>query len=445
MRGRLLQPQDEGYAASTAGHNTVLTHRPALVVAAACAEDVREAVLFAGRHGLTVAVQATGHGQAVSCDGALLISTAAMDGVSVDPAARTARIEAGARWEAVIAAAAEHGLAPPSGSSPRVGAIGYTLGGGIGPLGRAHGYAADNVRSFEAVTADGTARHVSADRDPDLFWALRGGKGNFGVVTSMVIDLFPVERVYGGGLFFPGEYAEPLLRSYRTWAKALPEEMSAAFALVRFPDAPAVPAEVRGHFAIHLRVAYLGAPERGAELLAPMREAGPLLLDTVAEMPFTEVGSINNDPTEPGPYYERSTVIGDLGPEPAGVLMELAGPHARCPLLVVELRPLDGALARRPRPGNAVGNRGGGFAVFTASVPVPDASTVAEYQDRLVGALAPYGTGGPFLSFQSAEEASQEQVRAAYEAADYRELSRLKRAYDPGNVFRHTHNIPPAL
>ncbi|TQN28296.1 FAD/FMN-containing dehydrogenase [Haloactinospora alba] len=444
VRGNVLLPEDDGYAAACSGHNTTVEHRPKVAVVADNPGDVREAVRFARHNGLPVAVRATGHGPAAPADGAVLVNTSRLNEVRIDPHARTARVEAGARWEQVITAAAEFGLAPPSGSSATVGAVGYTLGGGIGPLGRSYGYAADHVHSLELVTADGAARTASAAQNPDLFWALRGGKGNFGVVTSMTINLFPVSRLYGGGLFFPGEEAETLLRTYREWTATLPVEMASALALVRFPDAEGVPDEIRGRFAVHARIAYLGTEEEGRKLLEPIRRAAPLLMDTVADMPFTSVATINNDPTTPGPYIERSTVLDDLTPPAIERVLSWAGPGTDCPLVAVELRHLGGALSHAPAGGNAVSNRDRAFTVFAVAVPEPDGETVRNYQDGMITDLAPYGSGGPFLSFLSSSETDTELVRSAYDPSVYQRLAEVKRTHDPDNTFRKTHNIPPA-
>ncbi|MGW1991365.1 FAD-binding oxidoreductase [Embleya sp. NPDC001921] len=445
LGGDVLLPDSPGYADAVAAHNRTAPHRVAVVVLPAHADDVREAVAFAAAHALPVAVQATGHGPSITAEDGLLIVTRRLDGVTIDAEARIARVEAGVRWGTVVTEAASRGLAPPNGSSPLVGAVGYVLGGGVGPLGRAHGYAADHVRSFDVVTADGVARTVSAEREPDLFWALRGGKGNFGVVTAMEIGLLPVTRLYGGGLFFAGDHAADILRAYRDWTRTTPEELASSIAFIRFPDLEAFPEPLRGKYVAHIRVFYFGPRAIGRRLVAPLRAIGPRLIDTVTEMPYTEIGTINNDPTEPGPYHERSTLLRSLDDAAVDTLVDLIGPQAESPLLAVEIRQLGGALTRVPPAAGAIGFRDAEFSLFAASVPPPEhVAEAVEYQTKLMEAVRPWSTGGPYVCFIGSHEVDAATVRAAYEPAVYRRLAEVKRRYDPTNLFRVNHNIPPA-
>lgn len=242
LTGPVLGPEDEGFAAECAPFNLAVAHRPRVVVGAANSTDVQVAVRFAAQRRLPVAVMATGHQATVPADGAVLITTHRMAQVSIDPAARTARVTAGARWQQVVDAATPFGLAPLNGSSPLVGVVGYTLGGGLSPtMGRAHGWAADHVTALEVVTADGELRQVDAASEPDLFWALRGGKSNFGVVTAMEFALFPVEQLWAGGLFFDGADAAAVLRAYARVTADAPDELSSSIALLRLPALPGVP------------------------------------------------------------------------------------------------------------------------------------------------------------------------------------------------------------
>ncbi|GCD97027.1 FAD-binding oxidoreductase [Embleya hyalina] len=445
LRGDVLLPDDPGYAEAVAAHNRTVPHRVAIVVLPEDADDVREAVAFAATYALPVAVQATGHGPSVTADDGLLVVTRRLDGVTIDVEARIARVEAGVRWGRVVTEAASRGLAPPNGSSPLVGAIGYVLGGGVGPLGRTYGYAADHVRSFDVVTADGAARTVSADSEPDLFWALRGGKGNFGVVTAMEIGLFPVSELYGGGLFLPGESAADILRAYRDWTTTVPERTASSIAFIRYPDLDDVPEPLRGRYVAHIRVCHFGPEESGRRLVAPLRAIGTALIDTVGRMPYTDIGTINGDPTEPGPYHERSTLLRSLDDDAVDTLIELIGARADSPLLAVEIRHLGGALSRTPSVPSAIGFRDAAFSLFAASVPAPDrvAEAVA-YQTRLMAAMSPWSTGGPYVCFIGGHEVDEATVRAAWEPSIHRRLAEVKRRYDPTNLFRLNHNIPPA-
>lgn len=417
---------------------------PAAVVAAAGPADVAEAVRFAARHDLPVGVQATGHGPALSPRGALLIDTAALDGVRIDPVARTAQVQAGVPWGAVVHEAAAHGLAPLNGASPSVGVVGYTLGGGHGPLGRSYGYSADHVRELDVVTADGEVRVARPDAHADLFWGLRGGKGNFGVVTSMLVDLFEVPSIYGGGLFLPGEAAPELLRRWRDWTRTLADATHTAISLTRFPADPGLPEPVRGRFLVHLRVAHNGPAAEGERLLAPMRAGAEPVYDTVRAMPYSEVADVHMDPTAPGVYLERSRRLADLDDGTIEAILDLTGPDGSAPLASVELRLLGGALARPPAEPNAVSHREARYTLFTG-IPVAEgeAESVRVAQQRLLDAVEPWTLGGPFVSFLSALEADVASVRAAYDAPTWEGLVALKRRHDPKNLFRLTHNVPP--
>ncbi|WP_255621714.1 FAD-binding oxidoreductase [Pseudonocardia sp. DSM 110487] len=444
VRGPVLVPGGQGYDAECAGFNQSVQHLPALIVGATDVADVRAAVEFAASHNLPVAVQTTGHGPSVPADGALLINTRRMTGVRVDPVTRTARVAAGVRWEQVIREAAAYGLAPLNGSSHLVGVVGYTLGGGIGPLARAYGYAADRVREIEVVTADGQLRRASEEQHPDLFWALRGGKGNFGVVTSMEFDLVPVGRLYGGGLFFPSERAAEVLHAYREWTRSMPEAMTSSAALIRFPLLPEIPAPLRGRFAVHVRIAFLGAPDEGELLVRSLRAVAPRIVDTVADMPYTDVASIHSDPTEPLPAYERSLMLAEFGSDTVDTLIKLAGPDSDGSLMMVEVRHLGGALSRPPSVPNAVGNRDAEYLVFALTAAPPDQAGKATAEiDQLINAMTPWGTGQSYLNFMGGLDASRERTRRAYDPGSYERLTAIKTTYDPQNRFRINHNIPP--
>jgi len=445
VRGSVALPGEPGHA--TESFNTsVRLATSAAVVEPASIPDVLAAVRLAAGWGRPVAVQATGHGVAVPARDALMISTRRLGGVRIDPVARTARIGAGVRSGELIQEAAAFGLAPLTGASPLVGAVGYTLGGGIGPLGRAYGFAADHVRELDIITADGRLRTASPTRHADLFWAVRGGKGNFGVVTSLQLDLFPVARLYGGGLFFPGTAAPQVLHTFREWTATLPDQLSSSVALRRLPPVPAVPEPLRGRFAEHERIAYAGPAAEGADLVRPLRAAGPVLIDTVTEMAYAGVGSIHNDPTEPGPYRDRSALLEGLDPAAVGRLLAMAGPDSGFPLPMVELRHLGGAFARTPRHPNAVGHRDAAFSLSTVATAEPgELDLVRSAQRELIKAMGPWRFGGgPCLSFMGCDEAGAHDVRSSYEDDTFRRLREVKAGYDPDNLFRVNHNIPPA-
>lgn len=432
----IIERNDAAYDAERSGFQLLVTHEPDLIVPATGPDDVRQAVARAAAADLPVAVQATGHGLPVAATGGLLITTGRMNGVRVDPVTATAHVEAGARWERVIEEAARHGLAPLSGSSPNVGAVSYTLGGGIGLMARRYGYAADQVRAVDVVTADGESRHVTPD--DDLFWALVGGRGNFGVVTAMEIGLVPVTTLYGGALWYDTDHLEAVLRTWLDWTGSLPDEMTSSIAIIPFPDVPQAPPPFRGRRVAHVRVAYTGGAEEGEELLRPLRAAGPRLVDAVGELPYTASDSIHNDPTDPAGYFATHTLLREP-PSPDGLL------DARD--LVVEVRHLGGALAKQQGHPNSVGNRDAAYfaaALSPGLAPGTDTSALRPAHDRVARALEPWATGGQVLNFLYGDNATPDQVRKAYEPEDYERLRRLKAEWDPRNTFRLNHNIPPA-
>jgi FAD/FMN-containing dehydrogenase len=434
----VLTPDHPRYDIERAGFNRILDPRPAMIVVPADAEGVRCAVLHAGEHGLPVAIHATGHGPTVSADGALMIATRRLDAVTVDPVRHTATVGAGVRWQQVIDAAAPHGLAPLNGSSPSVGAVSYTLGGGMGPVARTFGYAADHVRRFGLVTADGVRRTVTPDEHPDLFWALRGGKGNFGVVTEMEIGLVPLARLHGGAMFFDGTDAPRVVAGWRGWLTDAPEELTSSLALLRLPDAPAVPQPLRGRLVVHLRIAFTGSAEAGERLLRPLRALAVPLVDDVVEMPYTAVAAIHRDPVDPLAYHEHSAMLHDLDAAAVDTFLGAAVPAAGRGL-VIELRHLGGALARPPEVPSAVGNRDAAFSLMVLT-PGGEPDDAAQARRLLLDAVRPWATGGVYVNFLSGPDAAADTARA-YSPESYTRLRVIKRAYDPANSFRITHTL----
>ncbi|MFC4908656.1 FAD-binding oxidoreductase [Actinomadura gamaensis] len=450
FHGTVLTSADEGYDDARGGFQLAGWHRPELVAVASSASDVAAAVRYAATRdaagrGLPVAVQNTGHGTPVPADGGLLIDVSGLTGVTVDPGSRTARAEAGARWRDVVREAAPHGLAGANGSAPSVGVVSYLLGGGISILGRTAGHASDHVRAIEVVTADGAERRVTAGSDPDLFWALRGGRANFGVVTAVEFDLFPLKRLYGGGLYFDAEHVPAVLATYREWSASVPDEMNSSVALVPLPDLPTVPAPLRGRHVAHVRIAYLGDADAGERLVAPLRGVAPRLVDNVREMPYSEIGSIHNEPDVPMGYHTTHALVGELPQHAVDALLRLTGPGGSDAPRIMEIRHLGGAMAKAPAVPSAVGHRDAAYFVAFLS-PLAGGATadgVREFHDRLDAVVAPWKLGHA-LTFLYGTNATVENVRAAYEPDAYQRLVALKREYDPSNLFRLNHNIPPA-
>ncbi|OSZ60340.1 FAD-dependent oxygenase [Streptomyces pharetrae CZA14] len=446
VRGPVLRPGDDGYAEEVTGFNLAALHTPDVVVGATGADDVVAAMRWASATGTPVAVQATGHGANFPVDHGLLISTARMTDVRVDPAGRTATVAAGAKWSHVMAAGAPHGLAGLSGTSTDAGVVGYTVGGGLPVLGRAYGFTADLVHSFQVVTPDGTLRDTDADQEPELFWALRGGKGNVGVVTSLVMDLLPVPRLYGGSLYCHGEHAEPLLRAWAEWTRTVPDEMCSAYTILRLPPIPQIPEPLRGGFWARVALAWPGDPAEGEALIAPLRSAAPVAVDMVEEMDHADLDRIHLEPQDPLPARESCLLLRDLPADALDTLVALAGPAAGAdyPLLMVEVRHMGGALARPSAAEDAVCARDARY--FMDSIGVLPAPPVAEAVERatreLYGAMAPYGTGRTMVNIHGTPGDEADRARA-WTPEVHDRLRRTKATFDPGNLLRFGHTVAP--
>ncbi len=442
VHGPVYVAGDDGLAAEVAGFNLAVQHTPAVAVGATCAADVATAVSWAGAHGLKVAVQATGHGPVRNAAGSLLISTRRMQLVYIDPVRRTARVEAGVKWIKVLEAASPLGLAALSGSSSDVGVVGYTLGGGLGSLGRRYGFAADHVLSVELVTADGALRTVCAESEPELFWGIRGGKGNFGVVTALEFELMPVPSIYGGGIFFAAEDARAVLHAFREWAPTLPEEVATSIAILRLPPLEELPPPLHGQTVVHLRYAYSGADQaEGERLLEPMRGAGRILLGFVHPLLPHETDAIHMDPTEPLPAWEKGMMLADLPEEAIDALLDVAGPERNVPLILAEVRLLGGALARRPKVPNAVAGRDAAWSVYVVGPGVPELAQVVPAVGRaLLGALSPWAAQSCMVNFLGDVEGPAD-VRAAYPPEIAERLLEIKSAVDPERMFSFGHAI----
>jgi FAD/FMN-containing dehydrogenase len=445
--GPVLVPGDAAYLDECRHFNLMAALEPAVVVGATTAEDVQAAVRFAVSHRMPVAVMTTGHQVVLPAQGGVLVTTQRMKGVSIDVAGHRARVEAGVLWQEVIDDAAQHGLAPLSGSAPDIGVVGYTLGGGQSPvLGRSHGYAADHIHSLDVVTADGRLRTVTADSDPDLFWALRGCKGNFGIVTALEFELFPVSRFYGGSVYFAGEHLAEVLHTWRTWVVELPEEAASSIAVQRLPPLPALPEPLRGANVVHLRFSHLGTEEEAERLLAPMRAVAPAILNGVSDLPYTAARVVHNDPVDPMPYWDRTTSLREFPAEAADAFVKILGPESGSPLVNVEIRHLGGAFDREPAVPNAVPTRGVPFALFGFGVGGPEqADLMRGSLAGVIDALEPWADTRLVPNFLSPDEATTPAgMKSVYGAERYARLVAIKRAYDPDNTFRLNHNIPVA-
>lgn len=433
MSADLLSADAPAYDENRGAFNVLLDQRPTAIALPTSPAEVSAAIDEAKSRGLRVAAQRTGHGADPlgSLDGAVLIRTAGLTGVEIDADARSAKVGAGALWGDLVPATSELGLAALHGSTGTVGIAGYMLGGGLGWYGRKHGLGCNSVTAIELVDAAGEERRVAADSDPELFWALRGGGGDFGVVTGLEFELQPIASVYAGALFFPIERAPEVLSAYLDWTPGAPDEVTSVGRVMAFPPFPEIPEPLRGNSFAVVEAVYLGGEESGAELLAPLRELGPGM-DTFAVQPPAGIADLHMDPPEPGPAHGDGMLLGDLDAAALEAWLEVVGPGSGSPLVSAELRQIGGALGRPAPDGGVLDSVPGSFLQFAVGiVPEPAArQPVVDCVDRLEAAMAPW-SAGRYRSFSLNQIAASEALPA--EAAE--RLRAAKAKYDPDDLF----------
>ncbi|GAB1816968.1 FAD-binding oxidoreductase [Herbidospora sp. RD11066] len=436
IRGRVLVPGDDSFETARLPWNRAVDQGGVrLVVVPEDAADAAAAVRCARMAGVPVATQPNGHGAGGGLDGEVLLRTHLLRGVSVDPLRRIARVEAGASWGEVQAAAAEHGLTGLCGSSPVVSATGYLLGGGLSWFGRKHGFGASSVRAFEVVDADGHPARVTGDTDPDLFWALRGGGGDFALVTAVEIELFPAPSIFGGRLLWPSEHAPEVLDAFRDATATAPEELTLWFNRLEFPPFPEVPEPIRGLSAVVLDLAYLGAEAEGRALTDRLAAIPGLMIDSRRPLRAGEMGSICNEPTEPGASIFSGQILTGLPDEAARTILSAAGG----PMVSVQVRHLGGALARPSETHGAHGHIAEPYLLGLLGVaPAPPvAEMVTRRQAEISRELVPYTTGRkPFTYLGPGEKAA-----AAFPADALARLREIKRRRDPHGTFRSNYPV----
>src|SRR5947208_4585146 len=353
LTGDYVTPEDSDWNEARLAWNLAVDQRPAAVAIPETVDDIAQVVRYARANGLRVAGQSTGHNAHPLAEGlehTVLVKTHRMREVQIDPVARVARVEAGALWMDVTHPAGDHGLAPLAGSSPDVGVAGYVLGGGISWLGRKYGLAANSVVAIELVNAEGDLVRASADENADLFWALRGGGGSFGIVTAIELELFPVKELYAGWLIFPMERAEEVLNAWRDWVDTVPDEVTSVGRLLQIPPLPDVPEPLRGRRLVVVEAAMIMDEAQASRLLKPLRKLGPEM-DTFATIPASGLQELHMDPPHPVPGIGDHMLLRDLTRAGIEKAVEVAGANSASPLLSVEFRHLEGALAR-PEPGH---------------------------------------------------------------------------------------------
>ncbi|PJJ72962.1 FAD/FMN-containing dehydrogenase [Diaminobutyricimonas aerilata] len=436
LPGRVFVAGEPTAADLVPAFNTAWRHRAPLIVTPSKPADVSAVVQIAGRQSLTVKAIGTGHGLLGPVDAGIILVTRGLSSVEVDAETRVARIGAGARWQDVLDAAAPHGLAPLAGSAPHVGVVGYLLGGGLGPIARQFGFAADHVREIEVVTGVGEHLIVNAESHADLFWALRGGKVGLGIVVSVTIDLFPLATLWGGGVYFAAPDIEPVLHAWNDWSAALPEEFGTSAAILRLPPAPFIPEPLRGQTVLHVRVAYTGTAAEGERLLAPLRAVRTPLLERVADLPYAQLGAIHQDPAEPMPYTEGGVLLRDLDDAALDALLAAVGPDAPVPLAAVELRLLGGAVARPAGAPNAIAGRDAAFALHIVGAPVPELldTVIPAVIEGVFSAMHPWVAEELQPNFVGPANPGEHRDRI-WAPDTARRLDAVRAGYDPFRVF----------
>lgn len=440
---RVHLPGDPGYDAARAPWNLAVDQRPAAVALPRTAAEVGAVVRVVTEHGLRVAPQSTGHNAgplaARGLDDVVVVRTSAMGTAIADPARGIVRVEGGAVWEPAVEAAAAHGRAVLHGSSPDVGIAGYSLGGGIGWYARKLGLATNSLTAVEVVVADGTLVRADATTNRELFWALRGGGGSFGVVTALEFRMYDIPTAYAGFLMWDLAQVEPVLRTWARWAPEAPDEVTTSFRAMRLPPMPELPDFLRGRELAIIDGAVLGSDARGEELLAELRALRPEL-DTFARVPARSLVRLHMDPEGGAPVVSGTAMLGCFPDAAVDAFLAQVGPGASTSLLMAELRQLGGALGR-PHPGGGVlSHLDADFVAFAgamAATPEMGAQGHADAQ-AFTSALAPFANGRQYLNF--AEDPVD--PRTAYADRAWTQLTGIRSAVDPHGIFAANHPVP---
>ncbi|MFL5779838.1 MAG: FAD-binding oxidoreductase [Thermoleophilaceae bacterium] len=447
--GELIQPDDAAYDEARAVWNGMFDRRPALIARCSSVADVQAAVSFARDNDLTVAVRggghsASGHG---TCDDGVVIDLAGMKAIDVDPVAQTARAEGGVTWGEFDAATQEHNLAVTGGRFSTTGIAGLTLGSGSGWLERKCGLTADNLLSVDMVTADGAAISVSADENPELFWGIRGGGGNFGVVTSFTYRLHDVgPLVYGGLMAAPPERAAETLRFLREWFEDAPEDLGGAMALMSAPPEPFVPQEMHFQPAVGMVICWTGDLEEGERVVAPLREVMQPAVDMVQPMPYAALQSMLDAGGPKGiNAYMKAEFMTELDDDAIEKLVS-HGNARPGPMTQLLIEPMGGAIGHVSEHETALGRRDVKWCFHALAMWMDDDQDTADahvaWARELAEDMGPHTTDGVYLNFTSDE--GDARVRSTYGPEKYARLVALKDRYDPGNLFRLNQNIRPS-
>ncbi len=446
FRGPLLTAADSGYEEARVMHNAAIDRRPGLIIRCSGTADVVDAVNLARERGLLTAVRGGGHHVAGhgTCDGGLLIDLSAMRSVWVDPVARRVRVQGGATWGEVDREAQLHGLAVPGGVVSTTGVAGLTLGGGIGWLHRKWGLTCDSLRAVEIVTADGKVLRASERENSDLFWGVRGGGGNFGIVTSFDFEAYPLGPiVMCAGVMYPLDTAVETFRAWRDWAETTPDEVSSRVIFWWLPDAPTLPPAVRNQHVMIVGAVYAGDPDEGERVLQPPRRLATPLADISAKMPFRFFQAAFDALLPKGKLesYWKSLYLRELSDDVIDVVSR-HGTNRPSPLTLVHVPQLGGAISRVGADETPIGDRDAPYMLSVDGnwVNHAEAETQIAWVRQVIGEAERFSTGGTYLNFGGQDSTD---VRAAF-GGKLQRLSELKNKYDPRNLFRVNWNIPPA-
>jgi FAD/FMN-containing dehydrogenase len=445
FEGELLLPSDAGYEAARRVWNGSIDRRPALVARCRGRADVARAIAYARGEGLEIAVRGGAHNVAgnATVDGGLVIDLSAQKAVNVDAASRSAVAEPGVTWADFDRATTGHGLATTGGLISTTGIAGFTLGGGIGWLMRAHGLTCDNLLAAELVTADGRTLQASETENQDLFWALRGGGGNFGVVTRFEYRLHPVTSVIGGLVLHPFARARDVLRLFRDFSAQAPDEVTAVCAFLTAPPAPFVPASLQGQRAVGIALCAIGDTAAAERSVLPVKSFGPPAADVIGPIPYTALQSMLDDAAPAGCLnYWKAAFLDELSDAAINMLVEHAG-RMGAPMCQLHLHQMGGAVGRVASQATAYAHRGAAFAVNIIGTWTDGSETDrhVRWAREAAAALEPFTNGGVYVNFLGDE--GEGRVRAAYGSSTYDRLASVKAKYDPGNVFHLNQNIKP--
>jgi FAD/FMN-containing dehydrogenase len=442
MTGTISRPGDPDWDQARAAWNLAADQHPEAVIYAESADDVAAAVNSARESGLGIAAQGTGHGAGgrAPLDGSILVRTERMKGIEIDAESGVGRYEAGVLWMEANPAAGEHGLANLSGSAPDIGIVGYTTGGGFGWIARRYGLACNSVRAIEVVTADGEQRRVDADNDPDLFWALRGGGGSFGLVTAIEYDLVELPEVFAGSVLYPADGATgEILARYFEWAPTLPDEVTSIVRFLHLPPLPVVPEPLRDKPLITIGACFAGSEADGAELVQPIRELGAPVMDTFQTMPPSGLPAVHMEPEEPVPGLVYTASLRDVPPEAVAAFIETAGPASGSPLLSAELRQCGGAVGRPAADGGALSHLDAEYVFGGIGLPMsPElGQAIDERIDAICDALEPWSTGRRYFNFADRPT----ELEAIFAPETLERLRDVKRRYDPDGMIGAKHAV----